>query len=151
LDKVPKAQQEAAKEMVRLIPYAETKQVAEKRKAEFTAWCRQRGYQSAAATLERDWDQLVTFYRFPQEHWKHLRTTNPVESPFAALRLRTDAAKRYKRVDRATALIWKLLMVGEQRFRRLNAPHLLPSVYQGVRFVDGCRKDHSKVEEEVAA
>ena len=58
-------------------------------------------------TLERDWDRMVTFYDFPKEHWSHLRTTNPVESPFAALRLRTDAAKRYKRVDRAIAVIWK--------------------------------------------
>ena len=65
---------------------------------------------------------MVTFYDFPKEHWSHLRTTNPVESPFAALRLRTDAAKRYKRVDRAIAVIWKMLMVAEQRFRRLN-PH----------------------------
>ena len=63
-----------------------------------------------------------TSYDFPKEHWQHLRTTNPVESPFAALRLRTDAAKRYKRVDRAIAVIWKMLMVAEQRFRRLKAP-----------------------------
>ena len=54
------------------------------------------------------------FYHFPKEHWKHLRTTNPVESPFAGLRLRTDAAKRYKKVDNATAVIWKLLLLGER-------------------------------------
>ena len=48
--------------------------------------------------LERDWERMVTFHHFPREHWQHLRTTNPLESPFAALRLRTDAAKRYKRV-----------------------------------------------------
>ena len=148
LDKVPKAQQEAAKELVRFIPYAGTKEQAEQRRKEFTAWCRQRGYESAADTIEKDWEQLTTFYRFPQEHWKHLRTTNPVESPFAALRLRTDAAKRYKRVDRATPLIWKLLMVGERRFRRLNAPGLLEHVYQGVRFVNGRRKDQAKVQVE---
>jgi hypothetical protein len=60
-----------------------------------------------------------------------------VESAFAALRLRTDAAKRFKRSDRATAVIWKMLLVAEQRFRRLNAPHLLAKVYAGVRYVDG--------------
>jgi hypothetical protein len=54
-----------------------------------------------------------------------------VESPFAALRLRTDAAKRFKRSDRATAVIWKMLMVAERRFRRLNAPHLLAKAYAG--------------------
>ena len=74
---------------------------------------------------------MVTFYDFPKEHWGHLRTTNPVESPFAALRLRTDAAKRYKRVDRAIAVIWKMLMVAEQRFRRLKAPELIEDVYLG--------------------
>ena len=78
--------------------------------------------------MERDWDRMVTFYDFPKEHWGHLRTTNPVESPFAALRLRTDAAKRYKRVDRAIAVIWKMLMVAEQRFRRLKAPELIEDV-----------------------
>jgi len=80
---------------------------------------------------------MVTLYRYPREHWVHLRTVNVVESPFAALRLRTDAAKRYKRCDRATAVIWKMLMVAERRFRRLNAPHLLAKVYAGVRYVDG--------------
>jgi transposase-like protein len=55
--------------------------------------------------LDRDWDRLVTFYRYPREHWKHLRTSNPVESPFAAVRLRTAAAKRFKKVENATAVI----------------------------------------------
>ena len=79
----------------------------------------------------------VTSYDFPKEHWGHLRTTNPVESPFAALRLRTDAAKRYKRVDRAIAVIWKMLMVAEQRFRRLKAPELIEDVYLGAQYADG--------------
>jgi transposase-like protein len=56
-----------------------------------------------------DWERLVTFYQFPREHWPHLRTSNVVESPFATVRLRTTAAKRFKRVENATALIWKLL------------------------------------------
>jgi transposase-like protein len=80
---------------------------------------------------------MVTLYRYPREHWVYIRTVNVVESPFAALRLRTAAAKRYKRCDRATAVIWKMLLVAERRFRRLNAPHLLAKVYAGVRYVDG--------------
>ena len=80
---------------------------------------------------------MVTSYQFHKEHWQHLRTTNPVESPFASLRLRTDAAKRYKRVDRATAVIWKMLMVAEKRFRRLKAPALMNDVYLGAKYVDG--------------
>ena len=99
----------------------------------------------ASVTLERDWDRMITFYDFPKEHWSHLRTTNPVESPFAALRLRTDAAKRYKRVDRAIAVIWKMLMVAEQRFRRLKAPELIEDVYLGTQYVDGIASTAEKV------
>ena len=86
---------------------------------------------------------------FPEEHWHHLRTTSIDESPFVALRLRTDAAKRYKRVDRATAVIWKILMVAERHFRRFTAPELMRDVYDGVRYVDGIPA--TTVTEEVAA
>jgi transposase-like protein len=79
----------------------------------------------------------VAFYRFPQPHWQLLRTTNPVESPFAAARLRTDAAKRFRVVKNATAIIWKMLLVAEQAFRRVKHPELMPAVYRGVTFVDG--------------
>ena len=64
----------------------------------------------------------MTCFRFPKAHWQHLRTTNPVESPFAAARLRTDAAKRFKNVQNATAVIWKMLLVAERAFRRLKHP-----------------------------
>jgi hypothetical protein len=88
---------------------------------------------------------MVTFFRFPKEHWGHLRTTNPIESPFAALRLRTVAAKRFKKVENATAVIWKLLLIGERRFRRLNAPDLLVEVWNGVEFMNGRRvPDHQE-------
>ena len=60
-----------------------------------------------------------------------------MESPFASLRLRTDAAKRYKRVDRAIAVICKMLMVVKQRFRRLNAPDMMKAVYDGQKYEDG--------------
>ncbi|HKW92656.1 MAG TPA: transposase [Methylomirabilota bacterium] len=79
----------------------------------------------------------MTFYAFPKEHWKHLRTTNVVESPFAAVRLRTAAAKRFKKVENATAIIWKTLLVAEQSFRRLDAPERLPEVAESVVYVDG--------------
>ena len=74
LDKLPKRQHQQAKLMLRNIPYAET------------------GDEAAREAIERDWDRMVTFYDYPREHWRHLRTTNPVESPLAALRLMTDAA-----------------------------------------------------------
>lgn len=74
-----------------------------------------------------------------------------VESPFAAVRLRTTAGKRYKRIDSATGLIWKLLQVAEGHFRRLNAPELLPLVYAGVQFVDGVKASTRVTQQEVAA
>ncbi|MBL1685780.1 IS256 family transposase, partial [Klebsiella pneumoniae] len=120
---------------------------AERKGKEFEAWCHRHGYGKAAQTLGRDWERMVTFYRYPKEHWRHLRTTNVIESPFAALRLRTDAAKRFKKVERATAVIWKMLMVAQKRFRRLNAPELLAKVHAGVRYEDGIEV----IQEEVAA
>ena len=109
LERLPKKAHAPATLLLRPIPYAETKTEAEQRRETFVAWCRQRGYEAAAETLCRDWERMVTFYAYPKAHWQHLRTSNPVESPFAALRLRTDAAKRYKKVDLATAVIWKLV------------------------------------------
>jgi putative transposase len=149
LDKLPKKEQPKAKLMVGRIPYAQTRKECERGKSEFVSWCMVRGHEAAARSLERDWERMVTFYEFPQEHWQHLRTTNVVESPFAALRLRTDGAKRYKKVESATAVIWKMLMVAEKRFRRLNAPELLVEVYLGAQYEDGVRV--KAVAEEVAA
>ena len=137
LDRLPKRQQDQAKLMLRGIPYAGSRGESERLKSVFADWCSERSYDAAAETLERDWDRMVTFYDFPAEHWRHLRTTNVVESPFAALRLRTNAAKRFKRVDRAIAVIWKMLMVAESRFRRLKAPELMMDVYQGAIYKDG--------------
>ena len=136
LDDLPKRVQGKARALLTQIPSAETRQEAEKRRATFARRYRDR-YPQAVATLERDWERMVTFYDFPKEHWKHLRTTNPVESPFASVRLRTNAGKRYKRVQGATALIWRVLMVAEKRFRKLNAPELLPLVYAGQQYQDG--------------
>lgn len=70
-----------------------------------------------------DWERMITYYSFPCEHWTHIRTTNVVESPFAAVRLRTGAARRFKKVENVTALIWKMLLVVQQNFREPNAPH----------------------------
>jgi hypothetical protein len=93
---------------------------------------------------------MVTFYEFPEKHWKHLRTTNLVESPFASVRLRTDAAKRYKKVGKATAILWRILRVAQRRFRNLDAPDLLSEVSAGVEFVDGKRGTRKNDLEEAA-
>ena len=131
LDKLPKKVQPQAKWRLQNVAYAESRSEAEEKRDLFLGWCREEGYRAAGDTLLRDWERMVTFYQFPKEHWKHLRTTNVVESPFAALRLRTDAAKRYKKVENATVVIWKMLMLAERRFRRLDAPEKLIQVYLG--------------------
>lgn len=149
LDAIPAKYQADATVLLRAMPYAATRTECERLRAQFS-----RRYRTlvpkAVERVSHDWDRLVTFYQFPQEHWRHLRTTNVVESPFAAVRLRTAAGKRYKRVESATALIWKVLQVAEQTFRRLNAPELLPTVYAGIQYVDGVQQNRV-TQQEVAA
>ena len=136
LDRLPQREQSEAKDLLRAVVYAPSRAEAVKAREVFARRYRP-WYPKAVDVLEDDWERMVAFYDFPEDHWKHLRTTNVVESPFAALRLRTMAAKRFKRVESATALIWKLLLVAEKRFRRLDAPHLLKDVYEGRKFEDG--------------
>jgi transposase-like protein len=150
LDKLPKKLHGQAKRRLQDIAYAETRDKAEAERDGFVCWCQQEGYHRAGETLLRDWDRMVTFYQFPREHWKHLRTTNVVESPLAGLRLRTDAAKRYKKVDNATAVIWKMLMLAEQRFHRLDAPEKLIQVYLRFGFQEGNKEAETKQEEVLA-
>jgi transposase-like protein len=139
LDQVPRKRQPSVRGRLREIMYAETRADAERKRdeciAEFARTCPQ-----AMETLQRDWERMVAHFDFPKEHWHHLRTTNIIESPFAAVRLRTDAGKRFKRVDNASALIWKILRLAERRFRTLRAPHLLSTVAAGVEYIDGIRK-----------
>lgn len=136
LDALPKKEQPVASDLLKKIPIAESKEDAEKLRDDFVKRYRHR-HPKACEKLSSDWERMVSFYSFPKEHWKHLRTTNVVESPFHAVRLRTSAAKRYKRTDNAEAIIWKLLMVAEKTFRKLNAPELLPSVAAGNLYVNG--------------
>lgn len=139
VDRVPKKHQTQALVYLRQIPYAETATEAARLKSKYQEWCRNKGLEDAARVLDRDWDRMIAFYEFPKEHWRHLRTSNPIESPFSALRLRTDAARRFKKIENALAVIWKMLLVAERRFRRLRAPELMKDVYQGVKYVNGVR------------
>lgn len=138
LDRIPRRLQAEVRALLKEIPYAETREEAEELRDRFVERY-STAYPAAAETLQRDWERMVTSYDFPKEHWKHLRTSNPVESPFAAVRLRTNAGMRYKKVANATALIWRLLMVAEQTFRRLDHPELLPQLALGARYHNGVR------------
>jgi transposase-like protein len=138
VDQLPPRLRGAAREQLCRIPYASTRAGAEKLRERFAKAFR-RTHPRAVEILEKDWDRMVAFYRFPKEHWKHLRTTNLIESPFAAVRLRTDAAKRFKKRENATAMMWRLLLVAERSFRKLYAAHLAVEVYRGVLYDDGVR------------
>jgi transposase-like protein len=150
LDSMPKRVRSEAAEYLKRIPYAEAQRECVKLRDAFVERYRKE-YQKATEKLMTDWDRMVTFYSFPKEHWPHLRTTNVVESPFSSVRLRTDAAKRFKKVQNATAMIWKLLQVAEKSFRTLKGFWLLSDVYAGKQFVDGVIKHEAKVLERKAA
>jgi transposase-like protein len=150
LDSLPKRTRSEAGEYLKRIPYADTLEECVKLRDAFIERYR-KDYPKAAEKLLADWDRMVTFYSFPKEHWVHLRTTNVVESPFGSVRLRTDAAKRFKKVQNATAMIWKLLQVAEKSFRTLKGYWLLPDVHAGKKFVDGVIKSESKARERMAA
>ena len=138
LDALPKRVRSEARESLCRIPYAESRKDCERLRDAFVLYY-QKDYSKATQKLQADWERMVTFYSYPKEHWAHLRTTNVVESPFSAIRLRTDAARRFKKVQNATAMIWKLLTIAEKRFRTLKGFWVLPAVYAGDQFVDGVK------------
>ena len=150
LDSFPKRIRAEAAEQLKKIPYAATRAECERLRDRFVDRYR-KDYAKATEKLLADWDRMVTFYSFPKEHWSHLRTTNVVESPFSSVRLRTDAAKRFKKVQNATAMIWKLLQIAEKNFRTLKGYWLLPDVYYGKSFVDGVVKQKIMGTERMAA
>lgn len=150
LDCFPKKKRAEAGEYLKRIPYADTVSECERLRNIFIERYR-KDYPKASEKLLSDWDRMVTFYSFPKEHWVHLRTTNVVESPFSSVRLRTNAAKRFKKVQNATAMIWKLLQVAEKSFRSLKGFSLLAKVYTGEQYIDGVLKERSKVLERMAA
>jgi transposase-like protein len=150
LDCIPKRIRSEAGEYLKRIPYAKTLSECRRRRDIFIDRYR-KDYPKAIEKILSDWDRMITFYSFPEEHWIHIRTTNVVESPFSSVRLRTDAAKRFKKVQNATAMIWKLLQVAEKNFRTLKGYWLLSDVYKGKMFVDGVTKHETKVLERMAA
>jgi putative transposase len=136
LNELPKHEQPEAAERLRAVMYAESRSACERKRDEFLLRFKKTDAK-ACATLMRDWERMVSFFDYPKEHWIHLRTTNIVESPFNAVRLRTDAARRFKKTENAEAMIWKLMRVAEQSWRKLNAPKLMQKVYEGKLFRDG--------------
>ncbi|KPU84549.1 hypothetical protein JI58_03140 [Marinosulfonomonas sp. PRT-SC04] len=94
-------------------------------------------YEKAVACLKKDRDALLTFFDFPAEHWKHIRTTNPIESTFATVRHRTKRTKGCLKRNTAMVMVFKLIKEAEKRWLKLRGKNQLPKLIQGVTFSDG--------------
>lgn len=146
LDKLPKRLHAKAKRALREMMYAETQDQADELMDRFA-----REYEAkhpkAVACLLADREPLLTHFAFPAEHWIHLRTTNPIESPFATVRLRQRVTKGAGSRAKGLTMAFKLLDMAQKRWRRLNAHHLLPLVRAGVPFTDGIQVKHQEDED----
>ena len=146
LDKLPKRQQPKVKAALRDIMRADSRKSAE---TDIQAFEEEYGakYPKAVETLTRDQEALLTFFEFPAEHWLHIRTSNPVESAFATVRLRQRITKGAGSRQRGLTMAFKLLEMAQLRWRRLNGAELLPLVRAGVPFKDGVRVERADQEE----
>ena len=136
VDKLPKSVQPRAKTLIHDIYLAETEAKAEKAFEHFCESYRDR-YPKAVQTLEKDRDLLLTFYRFPAAHWKHIRSTNLIESVFATVRLRTYKTKGLGTRNATLAMAFKLTEEAAKRWRRIAGWKQLELVQTGRVFKDG--------------
>lgn len=140
LNKLPKSQQPAAKKKLHEIWMAATRQEAYVAFEVFVTDYQQK-YPKAAECLAKDREQLLAFYDFPAEHWQHLRTTNPLESTFSTVRLRTDKTKGSGTRQACLTMVFKLCQSAQRNWRTLNGSKELPrEVFEGIVFENGIRK-----------
>jgi putative transposase len=144
LNYLPKGKQKQAKQHLHEIWMAGSRQEAEKAFDYFVSAYGAK-YPKAVECLSKDRDVLLTFYDFPAEHWVHIRTTNPVESTFATVRLRTAKTRGCLSRETVFTMVFKLCLSAEKRWRRLNGAEQLTAIMSGVKFEDGVR-----VEEDAA-
>lgn len=150
LDKMPKSVQPRAKQMIHEMYLAPSRHKALAAYEEFrVAFAAQ--YPAAWKCLEKDKEQLFTFYDFPAEHWGHLRTTNPIESTFATVRLRTVRTKGCGSRSATLSMVFKLAQQAQKHWRKLNGHGLLPKVLQAVTFTDGIEQTHTATNQQIAA
>jgi transposase-like protein len=136
LNKLPKSLQPQAKQKLHNIWHADDKDEAERLFSDFIQVYGAK-YPKAAQCLEKDRDALLTFYDFPAEHWRHIRTTNPIESTFATVRLRTAKVRGCFSANTVITMAFKLCQCAEKRWIRLHRPERLAEVIKGVKFVNG--------------
>ena len=140
LNKLPRSVQPKAKADLHEIWMSETAKDANKAFDNFIEKYEAK-YSGAVTCLEKDRDVLLTFYDFPAEHWVHLRTTNPIESTFATVRLRHRRTKGSGSRNACLAMVFKLASVAQKKWRRLNGPQLVLKVVEGYRFQDGIMQE----------
>ena len=136
LNQMPKSVQPKAKSDLHQIWMAETRKDADKAFDHFAGKYGAK-YDKAVACLAKDRDELLAFYDFPAEHWKHIRTTNPIESTFATVRHRTKRAKGCLSRDKTRIMVFKLVQAAEKNWLRLNGRKELPKLISGIKFTDG--------------
>ena len=142
----PKRLQGEVKTKLREIYYAATREQAIKL---MKAFADDYGgeYPRGVECLLKDQDQLLTYFGYPQAHWQSLKTTNPIESIFSPVKLRTNAARRIKSSRSALYLIYALIIRAQKRWRRINAPELITDVIEEIKFENGIKiktKKHRK-------
>jgi len=142
LNKLPKSLQNKAKQHLQEIWMAETRKDAEAA-LDFFLEAYGAKYEKAVDCLEKDRDVLLTFYDFPAKHWKHLRTTNPIESTFATVRLRTHRTKGCLSRKTALTMVFKLCQSASKTWRKLDGSNQLADVIDGVKFVNGERQERA--------
>ncbi|MDY7033746.1 MAG: transposase [Thermodesulfobacteriota bacterium] len=139
LNKLPKSIQAKAKDKLHMIWMAPEKQEAEKHFDDFINIYEAK-YPQATKCLEKDRDVLLTFYDFPAEHWRHIRTTNPIESTFATVMLRTAKVRSCFSSKTVVTMAFKLCEAAQKRWQRLHHSEKLAEVIEGVQFVNGKEK-----------
>ena len=136
LDKMPRSVQHNAKKRIHDIYLAPTKADAFQAFDEFIRLYRDK-YPKACHCLEKDKEEMLAFYDFPAKHWSHIRSTNPIESTFATVRLRTQRTKGCGSRTATLTMVFKLALAAEKKWRRINAPQVLGKIMGGVKFKDG--------------
>jgi transposase-like protein len=139
LNYLPKKLQPSAKKMLHDIWMAETRKEAEKAFDAFVATYEAK-HPKATECLSKDRAALLAFYDFPAQHWSHIRTTNPIESTFATVRLRTDKTKGCGTRLATLTFVFKLAQSASKTWRKLNGSELIADIVRGVRFVDGIKE-----------
>ena len=139
LDKLPKGSQPKAKGMLHEIYLAESRAAAEKAFDLFVKTY-QAKYPQATECLSKDRDRLLSFYDFPAEHWVHIRTTNPIESTFATVRLRHSKTKGSGTRTACLTMVFKLMESASKKWRTLNGSERIRELIAGAVFVDGVKQ-----------